>query len=87
MTNDNLPNNAGEPLIYRDDAGGTIRVLLEGDTLWLTQAQIAELYLTTPQSVTQHLRAIYVEAEVAETATCKRYLQVRREGGRDISRV
>lgn len=86
MTGDNLPSNAGELLIYRDDAGGTIRVLLEGDTVWLTQAQIAELYQTTPQNVTQHLRAIYAEGELAESATCKHYLQVRREGGRDISR-
>lgn len=86
MTDDKIPSNAGELLIYRDDVGDTIRVLLEGDTVWLTQAQMAELYQTTPQNVTQHLRAIYADGELDATATCKHYLQVRREGGRDISR-
>lgn len=86
MTDDRHQNQRGELLIYRDDRGGAIRVLLEGDTVWLTQAQIAELYQTTPQNVTQHLKAIYGEGELDEAATCKRYLQVRREGKRDISR-
>src|SRR5699024_1597192 len=48
----------GEILIYPVDDRGAIRVLLEGETVWLTQAQIAELFQTTPQNVTQHLKAI-----------------------------
>ncbi|WP_025139451.1 virulence RhuM family protein [Achromobacter sp. DH1f] len=84
---DIVPATQGELLIYPagGDAGG-IRVLLAGETVWLTQAQIAELYQTTPQNITQHLRAIYVEGELKEAATCKPYLQVRQEGGRTVSR-
>lgn len=86
MTDDKQTQEHGELLIYRDEAGGPIRVLLEGETVWLTQAQIAELYQTTPQNVTQHLKAIYDEGELTESATCKDYLQVRREGKREVSR-
>ena len=86
MTDDHQPNDAGELLIYRDGDGGTVRVLLEGESVWLTQAQIAELYQTTPQNVTQHLKAIYEEGELEEAATCKDYLQVRQEGKRNVSR-
>ena len=47
---------------------------------------IAELFQTTPQNVTLHLKAIYEDGELVEAATCKDYLQVRSEGGRQISR-
>jgi len=84
---DIVPATQGELLIYPagGEAGG-IRVLLAGETVWLTQAQIAELYQTTPQNITQHLKAIYAEGELEEAATCKPYLQVRQEGGRTVSR-
>lgn len=76
----------GELLIYPASDGAGIRVLLAGETVWLTQAQIAELYQTTPQNITQHLKAIYAEGELDEAATCKDYLQVRQEGERTVSR-
>ena len=78
---------ASELILYRtEDAQTRIQVRLEGESVWLTQAQIAELYQTTPQNITQHLKAIYAEGELDETATCKDYLQVRSEGGREVSR-
>lgn len=87
MSRDVTPAMEGELLIYpaAGNAGG-IRVLLAGETVWLTQAQIAELYQTTPQNITQHLKAIYREGELDEAATCKQYLQVRKEGARTVSR-
>ena len=57
-----------------------------GGQLWLTQAEIAALYQITPQSVTQHIRAIYRENEISEAATCKEFLQVQTEGGREVRR-
>ena len=56
------------------------------EQLWLTQANLAELYQITPQAVTQHIRAIYKEGELTEEATCKKYLQVQNEGERQIRR-
>jgi hypothetical protein len=49
-------------------------VRLDGETVWLTQAQMAELFQTTPQNITLHLKAIYSEGELNEAATCKDYL-------------
>ncbi len=87
MSKSIAPATEGELLIYpAGDGPGGIRVLLAGETVWLTQAQIAELYQTTPQNITQHLKAIYVEGELDEAATCKEYLQVRQEGTRTVSR-
>ena len=81
------PKTGGEILLYQTEDGRTrIQCRLEDETLWLTQAQIAELFQTTPQNVTLHLKAIFAEGELAEKATCKDYLQVRHEGKRTVTR-
>lgn len=78
---------ASEILLYQTEDGLTrIDIRLEGESLWLTQAQMAELFQTTPQNVTLHLKALYREGELLEAATCKEYLQVRQEGSRRIQR-
>ena len=46
----------------------------------MTQVFTAELFQTSPQNITLHLKALYAEAEIDEQATCKEYLQVRRGG-------
>ncbi|WP_244667720.1 virulence RhuM family protein [Xanthomonas sp. D-109] len=87
MRSDDKEAPTSELILYRsEDAQMRIQVRLEGDSVWLTQAQIAELYQTTPQNVTQHLRTIYEEGELREEATCKDYLQVRQEGTREVRR-
>ncbi|MCC5828417.1 MAG: virulence RhuM family protein [Phycisphaeraceae bacterium] len=53
----------------------------------MTQAAIADLYQTTPQNITQHIKSIYNEGELAPEATCKDYLQVRDEAGRQVHRT
>lgn len=75
-------------VLYQTEGGDTrIECRFDQDTLWLTQAQIAELFQTTPQNVTLHLKAIFAEGELTEEATCKEYLQVRKEGKREVSRT
>ena len=79
--------NDAEFLLYQaPDGHARLQVRLTDGTLWLTQQQLSELYLSTPQNITQHIRAIYAEGEADEAATCKPYLQVRFEGGRSINR-
>ncbi len=74
-------------LLYQTEDGQTrIHCRFENESLWLTQAQIADLFQTTPQNVTMHLKAIFAEGELAENATCKQYLQVRPEAGRKVTR-
>jgi hypothetical protein len=85
---DDMINNMGELIIYQTEDNRTrIQVRLTDNTVWMTQAAIAELYQTTPQNITLHLKAIYEEGELLEEATCKDYLQVQTEGNRDVSRT
>lgn len=79
--------NKGEILIYESaDHQTQVEVKLESGTVWLTQKQMAELFQTTPQNVTVHLKNIFEEGELEELATCKDYLQVQTEGARQVSR-
>jgi len=85
MSDKLLPQS--EIILYQTEDGRTcVQCRFENETLWLTQAQIAELFETTTQNVTIHLKGIFAEGELVEAATCKDYLQVRSEGGREVSR-
>ena len=76
-----------EILIYSASDGAIkIDVRLEGETVWLTQAEMAKLFQVTPQSITIHLKNIYEEGELSEEATCKDFLQVQVEGSRRVER-
>lgn len=74
-------------ILYTTQDGQAQFVLRElGGQLWLTQAEIADLYQITPQAITQHIKLIYQENELSEMATCKEYLQVQNEGEREVLR-
>ena len=68
------------------DGSVNIEVLYAEENIWLPQRRIAELFDTTPQNITQHLKNTYAEGELDASATCKDFLQVQNEGGRDIQR-
>lgn len=78
----------GELILYRSPDGLTeIQLRAIDGTVWLTQAEMAELFQTSPQAITQLIKAIYGEGEQAEEATCKELLQVRTEGQRQVRRA
>lgn len=68
------------------DSQTEINVQFDEETVWLTQKQMSELFQTTPQNITIHLKNIFEEGELDETSTCKDFLQVQIEGKRKISR-
>lgn len=70
-----------------DNSKVNIDVLFQDETLWLTQKKMAELFETTPQNITLHLKNIYNEQEQDESATCKEFLQVQKEGSREVKRL
>jgi hypothetical protein len=77
MTPDHQPP-FGEILLYQTEDGRTcIKCRFQDETFWLSQALMAELFQTTPQNITLHIKALYEEGEADEAATCKDYLQVR----------
>lgn len=82
-----MAEDNNEIIIYQNEDGETrIDVKFTGETVWLSQQQMAELYQTTRPNIVQHLRNIYADGELDEQATCKKFLQVRLEGSRQVSR-
>lgn len=76
-----------EIIIYQpEDKSISLEVRIEDDTVWLTQAQMAELLQTTPQNITLHIKNIYKEEELEMISTCKDFLQVQIENKREVRR-
>lgn len=75
----------GRILIFTDGAS-QMRVRLEGETVWLTQRQIAELYQVSVKTASEHLGNIYASGELTAAATIRRLRIVQREGSRDVTR-
>ena len=74
-------------VIYQTEDGQTqIDVRLENETVWLTQAQMVELFQTTKQNVSLHVGNVFKEGELEQASTVKEYLTVQKEGGRNVSR-
>lgn len=69
------------------DGRVTVEVLYAEENIWLTQKKMAELFETTPQNITLHLKHIYEENELEKKSTCKDYLQVQNEGTRQVQRT
>ena len=74
-------------IIYQDENGVTkVSVRFSDEDIWLTQKQIAELYDTTQQNISQHIDGIYKDGELDYEATHKDFLLVRPEGARQVKR-
>lgn len=85
MTKKKLPDN--QIAFYQSPDGSVnIEVLFAEENIWLTQKKMAELFDTTPQNITQHLKNIYADGEADRVATCKDFLQVQAEGRREVKR-
>ena len=80
-------NDKNEIILYQPDETVKLEVRMEDNTVWLTQQQMADLFETTPQNNTTHIRNLYNEGELDMNPTCKDSLQVRMEGNRKIQRV
>ncbi|MCE1188269.1 MAG: virulence RhuM family protein [Ignavibacteria bacterium] len=79
--------NASDIILYQTDDGiSKIEVRLENETVWLSQAQMVELFQTTKQNISLHIRNIYEEGELQEASTVKEYLTVQTEGKRKVQR-
>ena len=77
----------GEIIIYQTADGETrLDVRMENDSVWLTQAQMVELFNSTKQNVSLHINNIFKEGELEREATVKEYLIVRQEGNRSVRR-
>jgi hypothetical protein len=65
------------PIVYRAKSGAIeLRGDFEHETVWATQANIAEMFGVTPQNVTIHLKNIYAQKELSAAATCKEGIEM-----------
>ena len=72
---------ANKIILYQDDDEITrVSVRFADEDLWLTQNQLADIYCTTQENISMHLRNIYADRELDENRTYKKFLLVRQEG-------
>lgn len=80
-------NKENSLIIYQDDNGSVkVNVRFSDEDVWLTQAQLAEIYATTQENISMHLSNIYKNAELEQVRTYKKILLVRQEGARSVRR-
>ena len=76
-----IPYRGSQIIIYRGENNqNRVQVRVEGETVWLTQVGMAELYQTTVPNINIHIKNIIEDGEISEEATIKEYLIVRSEG-------
>ena len=78
--------NQGEIVIYQaiDNTNFQLAIKVENETVWLTQAQMVDLFDATKQNVSLHINNIFKEGELTPQATVKEYLTVQLEGMRKL---
>jgi len=81
-----VPNQNHFTLYTTPEGDVTLNVLLQNETIWLTQKAMSLLFDTSPQNITIHLKNIFESGELSESTTCKDFLQVQIEGKREVSR-
>jgi len=85
MNNNREPG--GEIIFFQRGDAPAIDVRLAGDTVWLSQQQLADLFQTSRTNVVEHIANIYSEGELSQEATCREFRQVRTEGTREVART
>ena len=82
-----VPAGWGEILLYQTDDGRTrVECRFQDDTIWLSQAMMAELFQKDVRTINEHLKNVYDEGELEQGATIREFRIVRREGSREVAR-
>lgn len=78
---------ANDVILYRtDDGESAIELHLDNGTVWLTQQELAQLFQTSKQNISKHIKAIFEDGELSEEATVNYKLTVQNEGNRSVQR-
>lgn len=82
-----LPDDPGQFILYQTQDGRTrVECRFQNETIWLSQAVMAELYQKDVRTINEHLKSIYSDGELAPEATIRKFRIVRREGSREVTR-
>ena len=86
-TQNNGPVKPGEFLLYETEDGRTrVECRFIEDSLWLTQALMADLFQVKVPTINEHLKTLYSDGEIESSATIRKFLIVRQEGERTVNR-
>ena len=80
-------NQSNEIILYNPDDTLSLDVRVEDESVWLTQAQIVELFTSSKANISEHLKHIFESGELKREATIRKFRTVRREGNRNVSRT
>lgn len=80
-------NQANEIILYQPDDTLTLDVRVEDESVWLTQAQIVELFTSSKANISEHLKNIFESHELDREATVRKFRTVRKEGARNVTRT
>lgn len=80
-------NKTGEVIIYKTEDGPNLKVNLVDDSVWLNQAQMAELFDKDRDTVSEHIQNIYKQAELSQNRTTRKFRAVQIEGKRQVERL
>ena len=87
MSEEEKDLNQGDIVIYQTDDGDTkIDVRFVDETVWLTQAQLVELFQSSKANISEHITNIYEEGELDKESTVRKFRTVQIEGGREVIR-
>lgn len=74
-------------ILFTDSDGNvSVNVRFANEDVWLTQEQLAQIYATSQQNISQHIKGVYADGELVDDATHKKFLSVRQEGSRQVKR-
>ena len=88
MTNEIIQHKPqGEIILYQPDETVRLEVRIEDETVWLTQAQIVDLFQSSKANISEHIKNIYDLNELEQSATVRNFRTVRKEGKRMVQRL
>lgn len=76
-----------EIILYQPDSTVSLEVIVEDETVWLTQAQIVELFQSSKANISEHLKHIFDSNELLRDSTVRKFRTVRKEGNRSVTRL
>ena len=82
----NNDSNTGEIVMYQPDEALHLEVRVEDETVWLTQAQMSDLFSVKEHTVNYHIKEIYKSEELEKGGTARKIRVVRKEGNRNVNR-
>ena len=83
----NIESSTGEIVMYQPDEALHLEVRVEDETVWLTQAQMSDLFSVKEHTVTYHIKEIYKSEELEKKGTARKIRVVRKEGNRNVNRT